>query len=111
MGTEVINVSSDVLKEELDRAKSTLKDLNDNIRRISGREPPDQLRLGYQIAFFSAFTHSIKQIIIYFFLFQHKRTERKLEECKHDNESKLKLFTSSSMSMVIGSDGLRLLDV
>lgn len=45
MGTEVINVSFDVLQEELDKAKSTLKGLNDNIRRISGREPPEQLRL------------------------------------------------------------------
>lgn len=43
MGTEVINVS--YLQEELDKAKSTLKGLNDNIRRISGREPPEQLRL------------------------------------------------------------------
>lgn len=49
MGTEVINVSFDVLQEELDKAKSTLKGLNDNIRRISGREPPEQLRLVYQI--------------------------------------------------------------
>lgn len=45
MGTEVINVS--YLQEELDKAKSTLKGLNDNIRRISGREPPEQLRLVY----------------------------------------------------------------
>lgn len=45
MGTEVINVSFDVLQEELDKAKSNLRGLNDNIRRISGREPPDQLRL------------------------------------------------------------------
>lgn len=45
MGTEVINISFDVLQEELDKAKSTLKGLNDNIRRISGREPPEQLRL------------------------------------------------------------------
>lgn len=49
MGTEVINVSFDVLQEELDKAKSTLKGLNDNIRRISGREPPEQLRLVYLI--------------------------------------------------------------
>lgn len=53
MGTEVINVSYDVLQEELDKAKSTLKGLNDNIRRISGREPPEQLRLVYQISNFS----------------------------------------------------------
>lgn len=45
MGTEVINVSFDVLQEKLDKAKSNLRGLNDNIRRISGREPPDQLRL------------------------------------------------------------------
>lgn len=45
MGTEVINSSFDVLQEELEKAKSTLKGLNDNIRRISGREPPEQLRL------------------------------------------------------------------
>lgn len=49
MGTEVINVSFDVLQEELDKAKSTLKGLNDNIRRISGREPPEQLRLVYRM--------------------------------------------------------------
>lgn len=49
MGTEVIKVSFDVLQEELDKAKSTLKGLNDNIRRISGREPPEQLRLVYRI--------------------------------------------------------------
>lgn len=45
MGTEVINASFDVLQEKLDQAKSNLRGLNDNIRRISGREPPDQLRL------------------------------------------------------------------
>lgn len=45
MGTEVINVSFDVLQEKLEKAKSNLRGLNDNIRRISGREPPDQLRL------------------------------------------------------------------
>lgn len=45
MGTDVINVSFDVLQEELEKAKSNLRGLNDNIRRISGREPPDQLRL------------------------------------------------------------------
>lgn len=45
MGTEVINSNFDVLQEELDRAKTNLRGLNDNIRRISGREPPDQLRL------------------------------------------------------------------
>lgn len=45
MGTEVINVSFDVLQEELDKAKSNLKGLNDNIRRINGREPPELLRL------------------------------------------------------------------
>lgn len=53
MGTEVINVSFDVLQEELDKAKSTLKGLNDNIRRISGREPPEQLRLVLSNFFFS----------------------------------------------------------
>lgn len=45
MGTEVINSSFVVLQEELEKAKSTLRGLNDNIRRISGREPPEQLRL------------------------------------------------------------------
>lgn len=45
MGTEVINANFDVLQEELDKAKSTLKGLNDNIRRINGREPSEQLRL------------------------------------------------------------------
>lgn len=45
MGTEVINSSFDVLQEELEKAKSTLRGLNDNIRRISGREPSEQLRL------------------------------------------------------------------
>lgn len=45
MGTEVINVNFDVLQEELDKAKTTLKGLNDNIRRINGREPVEQLRL------------------------------------------------------------------
>lgn len=44
MGTEII-VSFDVLQEELDKAKSNLRGLNDNIRRISGREPSEQLRL------------------------------------------------------------------
>lgn len=34
------------IQEELERAKSNLKGLNDNIRRIIGRDPPDtQLRL------------------------------------------------------------------
>lgn len=61
MGTEVINVSFDVLQEELDKAKSTLKGLNDNIRRISGREPPDQLRLVCILVFF-----------FYLFYFIHK---------------------------------------
>lgn len=55
MGTEVINVTFDVLQEELDKAKSTLKGLNDNIRRISGREPPEQLRLVYRITKCSLF--------------------------------------------------------
>lgn len=52
MGTEVINISFDVLQEELEKAKSNLKGLNDNIRRISGREPPDQLRLVVVLFFF-----------------------------------------------------------
>lgn len=34
------------IQEELERAKSNLKGLNDDIRRIIGRDPPDtQLRL------------------------------------------------------------------
>lgn len=45
MGTEVINANFDVLQEELEKAKSTLKGLNDNIRRINGRETSEQLRL------------------------------------------------------------------
>lgn len=53
MGTEVINVSFDVLQEELDKAKSNLKGLNDNIRRINGREPPEILRLVVKKKFFS----------------------------------------------------------
>lgn len=35
------------IEEELERAKNNLKGLNENIRRIIGRDPPDtQLRLG-----------------------------------------------------------------
>lgn len=45
MGSDVAaNYGS--IQEELERAKSNLKGLNDNIRRIIGRDPPDtQLRL------------------------------------------------------------------
>lgn len=45
MGTQVLNVNFDALQDELDKAKSTLKGLNDNIRRISGRDPSEQVRL------------------------------------------------------------------
>lgn len=38
MGVEVLK-SSNALQEELEKAKSNLKGLNDNIRRIVGREP------------------------------------------------------------------------
>lgn len=45
MGTDVLK-SYDTLQQELDKAKSNLKGLNDNIRRIIGREPQDiHLRL------------------------------------------------------------------
>lgn len=45
MATDVIN-SFDSIEEKLIKAKSNLKGLNDNIRRIIGREPADnQLRL------------------------------------------------------------------
>lgn len=38
------------IQEELERAKSNLKGLNDNIRRIIGRDPPDtQLRLVFSV--------------------------------------------------------------
>lgn len=40
MGTDVLK-SYDTLQQELDKAKSNLKGLNDNIRRIIGREPQD----------------------------------------------------------------------
>lgn len=53
MGTEVISSSFDVLQEELDKAKSNLRGLNDNIRRISGRDPSEQLRLANINIFFS----------------------------------------------------------
>ncbi len=39
MGTEVLQ-SFDNLQDELDRARSNLNGLNENIRRIIGREPP-----------------------------------------------------------------------
>lgn len=40
MGTEILQ-SFDHLQDELERARSNLKGLNENIRRIIGREPPD----------------------------------------------------------------------
>lgn len=47
MGTEIVN-NYDALQGELEKAKNNLKGLNDNIRRMIGREPPDaQLRLEY----------------------------------------------------------------
>lgn len=45
MGTDVIK-SYDVLQEELERAKNTLVSLNDNIRRIIGRDPKETLLRG-----------------------------------------------------------------
>lgn len=42
MGTEVLQ-SFDNLQDELERAKSNLKGLNENIRRIIGREPPSDI--------------------------------------------------------------------
>lgn len=45
MGADVL-VNYGSIQEELEKAKSTLKGLNENIRRIIGRDPPDtQLRL------------------------------------------------------------------
>lgn len=42
MGTEVLQ-SFDNLQDELERARSNLKGLNENIRRIIGRDPPDTI--------------------------------------------------------------------
>lgn len=52
MGADVLlNVGT--IQEELEKAKNNLKGLNDNIRRIVGREPPDtQLRLDYCLVLF-----------------------------------------------------------
>lgn len=69
MGTEVINVSFDVLQEELEKAKSTLKGLNDNIRRISGREPPEQLRLVNFIDFIQIHEYSNRFCFLLLFFF------------------------------------------
>lgn len=41
MGTEIVIKSYDSLQQELDHAKNTLVSLNDNIRRIIGRDPKD----------------------------------------------------------------------
>lgn len=46
MGTEVVK-SYDNLQVELDRARNDLKGLNENIRRIIGRDPPDNSRLEF----------------------------------------------------------------
>lgn len=47
------------IQEELERAKSNLKGLNENIRRIIGRDPPDtQLRLDLRERPGGAFIHS-----------------------------------------------------
>lgn len=49
MGSTDVLVNVGSLQSELERAKTNLKGLNDNIRRIIGREPNDiapQLRLG-----------------------------------------------------------------
>lgn len=45
MATDILT-NFDSIEEKLLKAKSNLKGLNENIRRIIGREPPDnQLRL------------------------------------------------------------------
>lgn len=49
MGSTEVMVNVGSLQTELERAKTNLKGLNENIRRIIGREPNDttvQLRLG-----------------------------------------------------------------
>lgn len=54
MGTEVLK-SYDFLQEELDKAKTHLKGLNENIRKIIGRDPQEaHLRLvsQYKTVFF-----------------------------------------------------------
>lgn len=47
MGADII-VTFGSIQDELEKAKCNLKGLNDNIRRIVGRDPSDatQLRLG-----------------------------------------------------------------
>lgn len=62
MGADIL-VSFGTIQDELDKAKSNLKGLNDNIRRIVGRDPSDatQLRLGW--FFFS----NAEQRIIYMY--------------------------------------------
>lgn len=52
MATDVLT-NFDSIEEKLLKAKSNLKGLNENIRRIIGREPPDnQLRLEIVFIFF-----------------------------------------------------------
>lgn len=45
MGTQILNMNVDDLQSELDKARTTLRGLNENIRRISGRDPTEQVRL------------------------------------------------------------------
>lgn len=48
MGSAEVLMNVGSLQDELERAKTNLKGLNENIRRIIGREPNDaQLRLGH----------------------------------------------------------------
>lgn len=52
MGADLL-VSFGSIQDELEKAKTNLKGLNENIRRIVGRDPPDavQLRLGLVYSF------------------------------------------------------------